>query len=243
MVVIVLPKKSTSFTPKWHLALLSLRPAFRRHWKTARRFLINCSGVLAAMIYRDLTQDELDKCRKDTLVSVGDKCTSKALDYLLKFKRKKRKVNKKSGEHVLQIHAMNSSGFDTWIILNNFPCDRRVININKNGKDIVSLRVFNGYIQKNRKPIPQYLIFGCGMTHGNCSLKEFGNPFKVQEEKLKLKLSTMKLMPIIAEMKKMQGYFMLIMMFWVLFVHMLDLVRLRRKLRDLEGKIVCPRLD
>ena len=29
--------------------MLSLRPAFRRHWKTACRLLINCSGVLAAM--------------------------------------------------------------------------------------------------------------------------------------------------------------------------------------------------
>ena len=35
--------------PKRQLGMLSLRPAFRRHWKTARRFLINCSGVLAAM--------------------------------------------------------------------------------------------------------------------------------------------------------------------------------------------------
>ena len=48
MVVIVRPRKSTSCTPKWHLAMLSLRPAFRRQWKTARRFLINCSEVLAA---------------------------------------------------------------------------------------------------------------------------------------------------------------------------------------------------
>ena len=48
LVVIVRPRKSSSCTPKWHLALLSLRPAFRRHWKTARRFLINRSGVLAA---------------------------------------------------------------------------------------------------------------------------------------------------------------------------------------------------
>ena len=49
LVVIVRPRKSTSCTPKWHLVMLSLRPAFLRHWKTARRFLINCSGVLAAM--------------------------------------------------------------------------------------------------------------------------------------------------------------------------------------------------
>ena len=49
MVVNVRLRKSTFCTPKWHLARLSLRPALRRHWKTACGFLINCSGVLAAM--------------------------------------------------------------------------------------------------------------------------------------------------------------------------------------------------
>ena len=48
-VFIVWPRKSTFWTPKWLLAMLSLRPAFLRHWKTARVFLINCLGVLAAM--------------------------------------------------------------------------------------------------------------------------------------------------------------------------------------------------
>ena len=50
LVVIVRPRKSTCCTQKWFMAMLSLRPAFRRHWKTARRFLINCSGVLSAML-------------------------------------------------------------------------------------------------------------------------------------------------------------------------------------------------
>ena len=47
--VIVRPRKFISCTQKWHLAMLSLRPAFLRHWKPAQRFLINCSGVLVAM--------------------------------------------------------------------------------------------------------------------------------------------------------------------------------------------------
>ena len=31
-------------------------------------------------------------------------------------------------------------------------------------KSILSLGVFNGYIQNNRKQHPQYLTFRCGMT-------------------------------------------------------------------------------
>ena len=49
LVVIVRPRKSASCTPKRHLSMLSLRPAFHRQWKTAHRFLINCWGVLVAM--------------------------------------------------------------------------------------------------------------------------------------------------------------------------------------------------
>ena len=49
LVVTAGPRKSTSFTSKWPLVMLSLLPAFQRHLKTARRLLIICSGVLAAM--------------------------------------------------------------------------------------------------------------------------------------------------------------------------------------------------
>ena len=52
LVVIVPPRKYTSCTPKWRLVMLSLRPAFPRHWRTARRILINCSGYLRLCQYR-----------------------------------------------------------------------------------------------------------------------------------------------------------------------------------------------
>ena len=46
------------------------------------------------------------------------------------------------------MHAHNGSGFDTWIILNNLPCDKHIINIIKNGKSIIELKVFNGLREK-----------------------------------------------------------------------------------------------
>ena len=127
---------------------------------------------IAGRYDRDPTKEELEKSKKDTIAFMGDDCINNALDYLLKLKGDERKVNNKIVEYNLQMHAHNGSGFDTWIILNNLPCDKHIVgDIIKNGKGIISLKIFNGYIEKNRKQIPQYLIFRCGMTHLNYSLK------------------------------------------------------------------------
>ena len=73
------------------------------------------------------------------------------------------------------MHAHNGSGFDTWIVFNNLPCDKHIVDIIKIGKSIIELKVFNGLIEKNNKQIPQYLHFKCGMTHLNISLKKLGD--------------------------------------------------------------------
>ena len=87
------------------------------------------------------------------------------------------------------MHAHNGSGFDTWIVLNNLPCDKHIVNIFKNGKGIIELKVFNGLILKNNKQIPQYLHFRCGMTHLNYSLKKLGKTFKLPKELLKTEMN------------------------------------------------------
>ena len=101
------------------------------------------------------------------------------------MKGEERKVKNKIVEYNLQLHAHNGSGFDTWMILNNLPCDKHIVAFIKNGKGIIELKVFNGYIQKNKKQIPQYLHFRCGMTHLNYSLKKLGKTFKLQKKLLK----------------------------------------------------------
>ena len=81
----------------------------------------------------------------------GDNCVGNALEYLLKFKGEQRKVKNKIVEYNLQLHAHKGSGFDTWIILNNLPCDKHFVDIIKNGKRIMSLKIFIGYIQNIKK--------------------------------------------------------------------------------------------
>ena len=88
------------------------------------------------------------------------------------------------------MHAHKGSGFDTWIILNNLPCDRHIVgDIIKNGKGYIELKVFNGLIYKNNKQIPQYLHFRCGMTHLNYSLKKLGKTFELPKELLKTEMN------------------------------------------------------
>ena len=87
------------------------------------------------------------------------------------------------------MHVRNGSGFDTWIILNNLPCDKHIVNIIKNGRRIISLRVSNGYIYNGNKQISQNLFFKGGMTHLNYSLKKIGKTFKLQKELIKTEMN------------------------------------------------------
>ena len=47
---------------------------------------------IAGRYNRDLTREEIEKCKEDTLVLDGDKCVSNALDFLFKFKAEPRKT-------------------------------------------------------------------------------------------------------------------------------------------------------
>ena len=97
---------------------------------------------------RDPTQEELKKSIDVIIAFAGDNCINNALDFCLKLKGEERKVKNKIVENTLQMHAHNGSGFDTWIVLNNLPCDKHIVDIIKNGKGIISLKIFNGLIQK-----------------------------------------------------------------------------------------------
>ena len=152
-------------------------------------FVLNRLSKLAGRYYRDLTPSELEKCRNDTIAFDGDNCVSKTLDFCLKLKGEERNVQNKIVEYNLQLHAHNGSGFDTWIVINSLNCDKRIVNIIKNGKGIIEMKVFNGYNEKNRKQIPQYLHFRCGMTHLNYSLEKLGKTFKLQKEFLKTEMN------------------------------------------------------
>ena len=55
------------------------------------------------------------------------------LYHVLQFKVKAKKVKKKTFRYSLYILAHNSSGYDTYVVLNNLPQWRAIVNLIKNG--------------------------------------------------------------------------------------------------------------
>ena len=93
---------------------------------------------------RDITDHELEKCRKNCSVFKGTNSINEMLDHVLHFKGGHQKVNKKIFKYYLYKLAHNGSGFDSYVVLNNLPQWRSVVNLIKNGSGIVSPKIFNG---------------------------------------------------------------------------------------------------
>ena len=94
------------------------------------------------------------------------------LDHVLSLKGESKKVNKKIVEYNLYLIAHNGSGFDSYVVLNNLPQWRNVVNLIQNGAGIVfCLKIFNGYVDPVKKT-PQYVHYRCGRVHVNSSLKK-----------------------------------------------------------------------
>ena len=71
--------------------------------------------------------------------------------------------------------------------MNNLPQWGSVVKPIKNGRGIVSLKIFNGYVDPVKK-IPQFVHFGCGKFHINQILKKIGKSYKLQESLFKEEL-------------------------------------------------------
>ena len=87
-------------------------------------FFYQLSKLAGKYSKEKVTQYEVEKCEKTTIVIDGDECVTNALDFCLKLKGEERKVKNKIVEDNLQLHAHNGSGFDTWIVLNILACDK-----------------------------------------------------------------------------------------------------------------------
>ena len=98
------------------------------------------------------------------------------LDHVLSLKGEAEKFNNKI--YNLYLIAHNGSGFDSYVVLNNLPQQRNV-NLIKNGAGIVSLKIFNGYVDE-KKRIPQYVHFICERVHINSCLKKIAVSYKLQ---------------------------------------------------------------
>ena len=109
------------------------------------------------------------------------------LDRVLSFKGEPKKIKNKILEHKLFLIAYNVSGFDSYVVLNNLPQWRTVVKLIENGAGIISLKIFNGYVDEMEKK-PQFVHFRCGRIHFNRSLRKIGESYKLQPSLLKQEL-------------------------------------------------------
>ena len=73
------------------------------------------------------------------------------LDHFLSFKGEPNKIKNKVVENNLYLIAHNGSGFDRSVVLNNLPQWRSVVKLIKNGAGIFSLKLFNGFVDAEKK--------------------------------------------------------------------------------------------
>ena len=142
---------------------------------------------LSGKYNRDISEQEYQKCLNDCVFFKGTDCINEMLDHVLSFKGEPKKVKNKIVEYNLYLIAHNRSGFDSYVVLNNLPKWRSVVKLIKNGAGIVSLKIFNGYVDPVKK-IPQYVHFRCGRVHINQKLRKIGESYKLQESLLKKEL-------------------------------------------------------
>ena len=142
---------------------------------------------ISGKYHQDISEQKYLKCLNDCVVFKGTDCINKMLDHVLSFKGESKKVRNKIVEHNLYLIAHNGSCFDSYVVLNNLPQWRSVVKLIKNGAAIVSLKIFNGYLDQIEKT-PQNVHFRCGRVHIIRSLKKIGESYKLQENLLKKEL-------------------------------------------------------
>ena len=142
---------------------------------------------ISGKYHRDISEQEYQKCLNDCVVFKGTDCINEMLDHVLSFKGEPKKVKNKIVEYNLYLIAHNGSGFDSYVVLNNLPQWRSIVKLIKNRAGVVSLKIFNGYVDQNQK-ILQYVHFRCGRVHINKSLRKIGESYKLQESLLKKEL-------------------------------------------------------
>ena len=139
---------------------------------------------LSGKYHRDISEQEYQKCLNDCVVFKGTDCINEMLDHVLSFKGEPKNIKNKIVEYNLYLIAHNGSGFDCNVVLNNLPKWRSIVKLIKNGAGIVSLKIFNGYVDPVKK-IPQYVHFRCGRIHINQKLRKIGESYNYKKVYLK----------------------------------------------------------
>ena len=79
------------------------------------------------------------------------------LEYVLEIKVKPSELLK-NVNYDLYLFAHKGSGFDSYVVSNNLPQWRTVVNLSKNGSGIVSPSMFNGKVDQSKKFLSMFIF-------------------------------------------------------------------------------------
>ena len=123
--------------------------------------------------HRDLTPNELEIEKQNVTVfdASNGNCVMNMLKYISEnYEGDERTyIDKDGGEIVssyrLFLVAHNSSGFDSWVVLNSLIKEKTELKIIKTARGLISLSLRCGFEIVNTVEVPQYVKFTCSKSH------------------------------------------------------------------------------
>ena len=143
--------------------------------------------------HRDLTPNELVIERENVTVfdASNGNCVMNMLKYILEnYEGDERTYIDKDGDEIVRSYrlllvAHNSSGFDSWVVLNSLIKEITELKIIKTARRLISLSFRCGVKRVNTVEVPQYVKFTCSKFHIKGSLEKIGKEYSLQPELLK----------------------------------------------------------
>ena len=143
--------------------------------------------------HRDLTSDELVIERKNVTVfdASNGNCVKNMPKHISEnYEGDERTYIDKDGDEIVSSYrlllvAHNSSGFDSWVVLNSLIKDITDLKIIKTARGLISLSFRCGYKIVNTVEVPQYVKFTCSKSHIKGSLEKISREYNLQPELLK----------------------------------------------------------
>ena len=143
--------------------------------------------------HRDLTSIELPIERENVTVfdASNGNCVMNMLKYISKnYEGYERTYIDKDGDEIVSSYrlllvAHNSSGFDSWVVLNSLVKDITELKFIKTARGLISLSFRCGAKIVNTVEVPQYVKFTCSKSHIKGSLEKIGKEYGLQPELLK----------------------------------------------------------
>ena len=154
---------------------------------------VNC---LKDCWYRVLNSNELMIERKHFTVfdASNGNCIKNMLKYISKnYDGDERTYIDKDGDEIISSYrlllvAHNSSGFDSWVVLNSLIKEKTDLKVIKTASGLISLSFRCGVKIVNTCEVPQYVKFTCSKSHIKESLNKIGKEYGLQPELLKGKI-------------------------------------------------------